>query len=186
MTMFAALFGLVSMAFIITAAIVLVVVGVLTGAVSSLVASMGTVGRWVRRPAPGARGSLVGFALGFFRAGTIAAVATVAVLSVRALAADAPRPDDPCMAPVVLEAGVVTDVDEAAVWAAEDAAWTAAMTAALASLPDDEPGPLTDELVEAFTLAKIADIQRQRELEAGHEPVAEGCPPAPPGPVDVG
>ncbi len=182
MTMLAALFGLVSKASIVTAAIVLGVFAVLTGAVSSLVAGMGKVGRWVPRPTAGALGSLVGFALGFFRAGTIAAVATVAVLSVRALAADAPRADDHCM----VEAGVVADVDEAAIWAAEDAAWTAAMTAALASLPDDEPGPLTDELVEAFTLAKITDIQRQRELEAGHEPVAEGCPPAPPGPVDVG
>ena len=106
------------------------------------------------RPTAGARGSLVGLASGFLRVG---AVAAVAVLAVRALAADAPRVDDPCMALVILEAGVVTDVDEAAVWAAEDAAWTAAMTAALASLPDDdEPGPLTDELVEAFADAVIA------------------------------
>ncbi len=83
-------------------------------------------------------------------------MAAVAVLAVRALAADAPRPDDPCVAPVVLEAGVVTDVDEAAVRAAEDAAWTAAMTAALASLPDNGPGPLTAEIVDAFADAVIA------------------------------
>ena len=52
-----------------------------------------------------------------------------------------------------------TDLDEAAAWApwASEAAWTVGMTAALASLPDDdEPGYLTDEIVEAFISAVIA------------------------------
>ncbi len=98
----------------------------------------------------------ISYVLAFLRAALVVAVAVLTLTAVKAMAEDTPRADVPCPAPVVLEAGA-EDADEAAAWAAEDAAWIAAMTAALASLPDDdEPGYLTDEIVDAFADAVVA------------------------------
>ncbi len=96
----------------------------------------------------------ISYVLAFLRAALVVAVAVLTLTAVKAMAEDAPRADVPCPAPVVLEAGA-EDADEAAVWAAEDA-WNAAMLDALASLPDNGPGPLTAEIVNAFADAVIA------------------------------
>ena len=120
-----------------------------------------TAAGWRRSRTPRRRPTTtaISYVLAFLRAALVVAVAVLTLTAVKAMAEDAPRADVPCPAPVVLEAGA-EDADEAAAWAAaKDAAWWrrhAAMMAALASLPDNGPTELTDEIVDAFIGAVIA------------------------------